>query len=115
MSNEINEMETTMEETYEPTFEPVGVYEGTVEDETKSGGGLGAAALLIAGGVALGGLAVKGIMALKNKNDDKPKKQKTKWKLMRVPVEDEDYEEEFEEVEVETIPEEDVTVEDTKK
>lgn len=87
MSNEINE---TME--LETTMEPVEVYEGTAEEvESKSGSGLGLAALVVGGIAIVGGLAYKGIKKLKNKDADKPKKQKTKLKLVRVPVEsDED-------------------------
>lgn len=74
------------------------VIEGTVEEtnneeleccESESKKGLGLAAVLIGGGLALGGLAVAGVKKLKDKKADKPKKQKTKLKLVRVPVEEE--------------------------
>lgn len=115
MLNEINEMGMEMETAIEPAIELVEeVCKDAIEGEIKSGNGLGKTVLII-GGVALCGLAVAGVIALKNKNSDESKKQKTKWHFGRVPAESEDYEEEWEEEEVETIPEEDVTDEDTKK
>lgn len=82
MSNEFNEMETTME--------PMETYEGTDEVTEYSEGNKGLTALLIAGGVALVGAAAVGVKKLvdKKKASDKPKKQKTKLKLVRVPVEE---------------------------
>lgn len=100
MSNEFNEMETTME--------PMETYEGTDEVTEYSEGNKGLTALLIAGGVALVGAAAVGVKKLVDKKKtDKPKKQKTKLKLVRVPVEEkveevvdlEEFEDNFEEAE----------------
>lgn len=100
MSNEFNEMETTME----TTMEPMETYEVTEYSE----GNKGLTALLIAGGVALVGAAAVGVKKLVDKKKtDKPKKQKTKLKLVRVPVEEkveevvesEEFEDNFDEAE----------------
>ena len=56
MSNENYEV------TEETTYEPTEVYEGTVEETEESKGGLGVAALVIGGGLAVAGLAAAGII-----------------------------------------------------
>ena len=62
------------------------VAEGVMEEATESKSGLGLAALIVGGGVALVGLGIAGVKKLKAKNADKPK---TKLKFfVRVPVEE---------------------------
>lgn len=80
---EIMEQEETMETTED--------YEEYVDEtETESKGGLGVAALIVGGSLALGGLAIAGVKKLRDKKAGKTKQPKTKYKWVRVPVETED-------------------------
>ena len=59
------------------------------EGEAKAGFRPGLAALVVGGGLALGGLAIAGVKKYKKNRADKQDKPKTKLKLfVRVPVED---------------------------
>lgn len=58
------------------------------DDQPSSGKGIGL--LIVGGALALGGLVVTGVKAIKNRKEANADKPKTRLKLCRVPVDDGD-------------------------